>query len=144
MSHLPPLRTQYVKARCVALALVNLWVELVVPHTLPPVGAVQPIQSAEVDKYMYSCMVAVAAVSKLTCTAVHVYEYNNIIIIISLGGSRSDFVSSQKSINRHAGNDSSIVDRTSRTRLTWSFATDIKPNSNGPPRNGQDPGLTMD
>ena len=28
----------------------------------------------------------------------------------------------------------------SRTRLTWSFATDIKPNSNGPPCNGQDPG----
>ena len=49
-------------------------------------------------------------------------------------------MSSQKSINRHAGNDSSIVDRTSRTRLTWSFATDIKPNSNGPLRNGQDPG----
>ena len=49
-------------------------------------------------------------------------------------------MSSQKYINRHAGNDSSIVDRTSRTRLTWSFATDIKPNSNGPPRNGQDPG----
>ena len=49
-------------------------------------------------------------------------------------------MSPHKSINRHAGNDSSIVDRTSRTRLTWSFATDIKPNSNGPPRNGQDPG----
>ena len=32
------------------------------------------------------------------------------------------------------------MNRTSRTRLTWSFATDIKPNSNGPPRNGQDPG----
>ena len=32
------------------------------------------------------------------------------------------------------------MDRTSRTRLTWSFATDIKPNSNGPLRNGQDPG----
>ena len=45
-----------------------------------------------------------------------------------------------KSINRHRGNNSSIVNRTSRTRLTWSFATDIKPNSNGPPRNGQDPG----
>ena len=41
-------------------------------------------------------------------------------------------MSPHKSINRHAGNDSSIVDRTSRTRLTWSFATDIKPNSNGP------------
>ena len=51
-------------------------------------------------------------------------------------------VSSQKSINMHAGNDSSIVNRTSGTRLTWSFATDIKPNSNGPPRNGQDPRLT--
>ena len=49
-------------------------------------------------------------------------------------------MSPHKSINRHVGNDSSIVDRTSRTRLTWSFATDIKPNSNGPPRNGQDPG----
>ena len=32
------------------------------------------------------------------------------------------------------------MDRTSRTRLTWSFATDIKPNCNGPLRNGQDPG----
>ena len=52
----------------------------------------------------------------------------------------SEFVSSQKSINRHAGNDTSIVDRTSRTRLTWSSATDIKPNSNGHLRNGQDPG----
>ena len=45
-----------------------------------------------------------------------------------------------KSINRHRGNNSSIVNRTTRTRLTWSFATDIKPNSNGPPRYGQDPG----
>ena len=52
----------------------------------------------------------------------------------------SGLVSSQKSINRHRGNNSSIVDRTSRTRLTWSFATDIKPNSNGLPRNGQEPG----
>ena len=41
-------------------------------------------------------------------------------------------MSPRKSINRHAGSDSSIVDRTSRTRLTWSSETDIKPNSNGP------------
>ena len=52
----------------------------------------------------------------------------------------SGFVSTHESTNRRRGNDSSIVNRTSRTRLTWSFATDIKPNSNGPPRNGQDPG----
>ena len=52
----------------------------------------------------------------------------------------SGFVSTHESTNRRRGNDSSIVNRTSRTRLTWSFATDIKPNSNGPLRNGQDPG----
>ena len=41
---------------------------------------------------------------------------------------RSEFTSAHKSINRHTSNDSSIVNRMTRTRWTWSFETDIKPN----------------
>ena len=57
---------------------------------------------------------------------------------------RSELAGAHKSIKWHTPNDSSIVNRTTRTRRTWSFETDTKPNSNGPPRNGQDPGLTTD